>query len=83
MSYFFKSIKKIVTDNSNFTPKYMDFASMNFGIIGAGHIAHTFAVTLSQMSEPTAYAIASRDAVKAGAFKDLEAVVVVIQLQLL
>ena len=44
---------------------------MNFGIIGAGHIAHTFAVTLSQMSEPTAYAIASRDEVKAGAFKDM------------
>ena len=36
MSYFFKSIKKIVTDNSNFTPYYTDFASMNFGIIGAG-----------------------------------------------
>ncbi len=43
---------------------------MNFGIIGAGHIAHTFATTLTQMSEPTFYAIASRSVDKAEAFKE-------------
>lgn len=43
---------------------------MNFGIIGAGHIASTMATTLAQMSEPNAYAIASRSMEKAEAFKE-------------
>ena len=43
---------------------------MNFGIIGAGHIAETMATTLNQMSEPNAYAIASRSAEKAEAFRE-------------
>lgn len=43
---------------------------MNFGIIGAGNIANTFATTLTQMSEPTAYAIASRSMEKAEEFRD-------------
>ncbi len=42
---------------------------MNFGIIGAGNIAGTMATTLNQMSEPNAYAIASRTMEKAEAFK--------------
>ena len=43
---------------------------MNFGIIGAGNIANTFATTLTQMSEANAYAIASRSMEKAEAFRD-------------
>ena len=43
---------------------------MNFGIIGAGNIANTFATTLTQMSEPTAYAIASRSMEKAEEFRE-------------
>ena len=42
---------------------------MNFGIIGAGNIARTMATTLTQMSEPNAYAIASRSMEKAEAFR--------------
>ena len=42
---------------------------MNFGIIGAGNIANTMATTLTQMSEPTCYAIASRSMEKAEAFR--------------
>lgn len=42
---------------------------MNFGIIGAGNIANTFATTLTQMSEPKAYAIASRSMEKAEEFR--------------
>lgn len=43
---------------------------MNFGIIGAGNIANTMATTLTQMSEPTCYAIASRSMEKAEAFRE-------------
>ena len=38
------------------------------GIIGAGHIAHKMAVTVNELEETEAYAIASRDAEKAQLF---------------
>ena len=38
------------------------------GIIGAGHIAHKMAVTVNELEETEAYAIASRDAKKAQLF---------------
>lgn len=41
---------------------------MNIGIIGAGHIAAKMADTLGPMKEADAYAVASRDLIKAEAF---------------
>lgn len=43
---------------------------MNFGIIGAGAIAHTMATTITQMNEASMYAIASRSMERALAYKE-------------
>ena len=43
---------------------------MKIGILGAGHIAGTLAATMVQLPEVELYAVASRDAARAGAFAE-------------
>ena len=43
---------------------------INFGILGAGHIAHAMASTVSQMSDVCMYAVASRNVDKATQYKE-------------